>query len=282
MFLKKIIKSLISNPVNKNNFQCQDQVPFIEGKRGIEIKTSREIKLITESAKIVSAVLNEVKKEVKSNVSTLDINEFAEKLVRDMGAIPSYKGYNGYPTATCISINNEVVHGIPNKNKVIKEQDLIKIELGVYLDGYHANKSIIVPVGSISKNAKKLIKTNEEAINQVINNIKPGNTLLDIAGNIEDIVKLNGFSVVEDYTGSGIGRNLHEEPAIYNFRTNEIPNIVLKEGMTFTINPIINEGSKFCKTLDNKWTVVTKDCKLSSNLRHTVAVAKNGCEVLTK
>ena len=275
MFFKKFIKSLISTSE-------QDQTPWIQRRPGIEIKSSREIKLITETAKIVSAVLNEIKKEVKSNVSTLDINEYAEKLVRDMGAIPSYKGYRGYPTATCISINNEVLHGIPNKNRIIKEKDLIKIELGVLLNGFHANKSIIVPVGSIGENAKNLIKTNEDAINQVINIIKPGNTLLDIAGTVEDIVKLNGFSVVEDYTGSGIGRNLHEQPAIFNFRTNEMPNIVLREGMTFTINPIINEGSKFCKTLNDKWTVITSDGKLSSNLRHTIAITKNGCEVLTK
>tara|TARA_Y100001968_G_scaffold27081_1_gene21149 strand:+ start:322 stop:1149 length:828 start_codon:yes stop_codon:yes gene_type:complete len=275
VFFKKFIKSLISTSE-------QDQTPWIQRRPGIEIKSSREIKLITETAKIVSAVLNEIKKEVKSNVSTLDINEYAEKLVRDMGAIPSYKGYSGYPTATCISINNEVLHGIPNKNRIIKEKDLIKIELGVLLNGFHANKSIIVPVGSIGENAKNLIKTNEDAINQVINIIKPGNTLLDIAGTVEDIVKLNGFSVVEDYTGSGIGRNLHEQPAIFNFRTNELPNIVLREGMTFTINPIINEGSKFCKTLNDQWTVITSDGKLSSNLRHTIAITKNGCEVLTK
>lgn len=273
MFFKEIFKSLISTPNTDNPSGRQ---------RGIYIKTRREINQIRESSKIVSYVLDEVKKEVKANQTTLYLDEYAEKLVREMRAVPSYKGYGGYPTSTCISINNEVCHGIPSKNKIIKEKDLIKIELAVYLNGFHANKSIVVPVGLISENAKKLVKTNEEAMNQVLKEIKPGITLLDIAGTIEDIVHSSGFSIVEDYVGCGIGRNLHEEPAVFNYRTNDLPNLPLREGMTLVINPIINEGSKLCRTLNDKHTVTTKDDKLSSNLRHTIAVTNDGVEILTK
>ena len=272
MIFKKIIQSLMQTSSDEN--------PSSQ-RRGIQLKSQREIELIRESSIIVSFVLEEVKKMVKPNVSTLQLDEYAEKLVSNLGAIPSYKGYNGFPTSTIISINNEVLHGIPNANKIIKDGDIVKIELGCCLNEYHSNKSIAVPVGSISEKAEKLIETNEEAMNRIINKIKPGDSLLDLAGLIEDIVESNGFSVVEDYTGTGIGRNLHEEPSVFNFRTKDLPNVVLQEGMTLMINPIINEGSKYCKTLEDRWTVVTKDGMLSSHLRHTVAITKSGIEVLT-
>ena len=272
MIFKKIIKSFIqTSPIENPSPQ----------RRGIQLKSKREIELIRESSIIVSFVLEEVKKMVKPNVTTLQLDEYAEKLVRNLGAIPSYKNYYDYPASTCISINNEVLHGIPSKNKIIKDGDLVKIELGCCPNEYHSNKSIAVTVGSINKNAEKLIKSNEEVMNRVIDKIKPGDSLLDLAGILEDFVQSKGFSIVEDYGGSGIGRNLHEKPFVFNYRTNELPNVVLQEGMTLTINPIINEGSKSCKTLNDRWTVVTKDGMLSSNLRHTVAITKSGVEVLT-
>ena len=267
--------------LNKKIFKSQDQVPFIEGKRGIEIKTSREVKLIKKSSQIVAKVLNEIIDIIQPGMSTKDLDTFAEKRIREMGATPSFKGYHGFPASICSSINNEVVHGIPNKNKIIKNGDLVKIDTGAYLDGYHGDSCVSICIGSVKKEVERLSNVSHEALYAGLKKIKAGNTLLDIAGAIEDVVKKNGFSVVEDYTGHGVGRNLHEEPSVFNFRTKDLPNVVLREGMTLAVEPIVNAGTKYCKTLNDRWTVVTKDGMLSSHLRHTVAITKSGIEVLT-
>ena len=267
--------------LNKKIFKSQDQVPFIEGKRGIEIKTSREIKLIKKSSQIVSKVLSEIIDLIQPGMSTKDLDIFAEKRIREMGATPSFKGYHGFPASICSSINNEVVHGIPNKNKIIKNGDLVKIDTGAYLDGYHGDSCVSICVGSVNKEVEKLSNVAYEALYAGLNKIKAGNTLLDIAGAIEDVVKNNGFSVVEDYTGHGVGKNLHEEPSVFNFRTKDLPNVVLREGMTLAVEPIVNAGTKYCKTLNDRWTVITKDGKFSSQWEHTIVVLKDGMEILT-
>jgi len=267
--------------LNKKIFKSQDQVPFIEGKRGIEIKTSREIKLIKKSSQIVAKVLNEIIDIIQPGMSTKDLDTFAEKRIREMGATPSFKGYHGFPASICSSINNEVVHGIPNKNKIIKNGDLVKIDTGAYLDGYHGDSCVSICIGSVKKEVERLSNVSHEALYAGLKKIKAGNTLLDIAGAIEDVVKKNGFSVVEDYTGHGVGRNLHEEPSVFNFRTKDLPNVVLREGMTLAVEPIVNAGTKYCKTLNDRWTVVTKDGKFSSQWEHTIVVLKDGIEILT-
>ena len=267
--------------LNKKIFKSQDQVPFIEGKRGIEIKTSREIKLIKKSSQIVSKVLSEIIDLIQPGMSTKDLDVFAEKRIREMGATPSFKGYHGFPASICSSINNEVVHGIPNKNKIIKNGDLVKIDTGAYLDGYHGDSCVSICIGSVKKEVERLSNVSHEALYAGLKKIKAGNTLLDIAGAIEDVVKKNGFSVVEDYTGHGVGRNLHEEPSVFNFRTKDLPNVVLREGMTLAVEPIVNAGTKYCKTLNDRWTVVTKDGKFSSQWEHTIVVLKDGIEILT-
>tara|TARA_B100000214_G_scaffold240845_1_gene176347 strand:- start:1966 stop:2805 length:840 start_codon:yes stop_codon:yes gene_type:complete len=267
--------------LNKKIFKSQDQVPFIEGKRGIEIKTSREVKLIKKSSQIVAKVLNEIIDIIQPGMSTKDLDTFAEKRIREMGATPSFKGYHGFPASICSSINNEVVHGIPNKNKIIKNGDLVKIDTGAYLDGYHGDSCVSICIGSVKKEVERLSNVSHEALYAGLKKIKAGNTLLDIAGAIEDVVKKNGFSVVEDYTGHGVGRNLHEEPSVFNFRTKDLPNVVLREGMTLAVEPIVNAGTKYCKTLNDRWTVVTKDGKFSSQWEHTIVVLKDGIEILT-
>ena len=267
--------------LNTTNLRSKDQAPFIQGKRGIEIKTSREVKLIKKSSQIVAKVLSEIIDLIKPGMSTMDLDVFAEKRIREMGASPSFKGYHGFPASICSSINNEVVHGIPNKNKIIKDGDLVKIDTGAYLDGYHGDSCVSICVGSVDKSVQKLSDVAQKALYAGLSKIKAGNTLLDIAGAIEDVVKNNGFSVVEDYTGHGVGRNLHEEPSVFNFRTKDLPNIVLREGMTLAVEPIVNEGSKFCKTLNDRWTVITKDGKYSSQWEHTIVVLKDGIEILT-
>ena len=267
--------------LNKNNSRSNDQVPFIQKRRGIEIKSSREIKLMKKSSRIVATVLREINDLIEPGMSTKDLDDFAEKRIREMGAAPSFKGYHGFPSSICASINNEVVHGIPNKNVTIKDGDLVKIDTGAYLDGFHGDSCITICVGQVSDQAKKLSEVALEALFSGLSKIKSGNTLLDVAGAIEDVVRLNGFSVVEDYTGHGVGRNLHEEPSVFNFRTNDLPNIILREGMTLAVEPIVNQGSKFCKTLNDKWTVITKDGKLSAQWEHTIVVMKDGIEILT-
>jgi len=275
--MKHFAELLLNNKI----FKSQDQVPFIEGKRGIEIKTSREIKLIKKSSQIVSKVLSEITDFIQPGMSTKDLDVFAEKRIREMGATPSFKGYHGFPASICSSINNEVVHGIPNKNKIIKNGDLVKIDTGAYLDGYHGDSCVSICIGSVNKEVERLSNVAHEALYAGLNKIKAGNTLLDIAGAIEDVVKENGFSVVEDYTGHGVGRNLHEEPSVFNFRTKDLPNVVLREGMTLAVEPIVNAGTKYCKTLSDRWTVITKDGKYSSQWEHTIVVLKDGIEILT-
>ncbi len=267
--------------LNKKIFKSQDQPPFIEGKRGIEIKSSREIKLIKKSSQIVSKVLSEIIDLIQPGMSTKDLDVFAEKRIKEMGATPSFKGYHGFPASICSSINNEVVHGIPNKTKIIKNGDLVKIDTGAYLDGYHGDSCVSICIGSVNQEVERLSNVAHEALYAGLNKIKAGNTLLDIAGAIEDVVKRNGFSVVEDYTGHGVGRNLHEEPSVFNFRTKDLPNVVLREGMTLAVEPIVNAGTKYCKTLNDRWTVVTKDGKFSSQWEHTIVVLKDGIEILT-
>ncbi len=279
--LLKTMKHFAELLLNNKIFKSQDQVPFIEGKRGIEIKTSREIKLIKKSSQIVSKVLSEIIDLIQPGMSTKDLDVFAEKRIREMGAAPSFKGYHGFPASICSSINNEVVHGIPNKNKVIKNGDLVKIDTGAYLDGFHGDSCVSICVGSVNKEVERLSNVAHEALYAGLSKIKAGNTLLDIAGAIEDVVKKNGFSVVEDYTGHGVGRNLHEEPSVFNFRTKDLPNVILREGMTLAVEPIVNAGTKYCKTLNDRWTVITKDGKFSSQWEHTIVVLKDGMEILT-
>ena len=276
------MKDFVELLLNKKHYsKSQDQVPFIEGKRGIEIKSSREIKLIKKSSQIVAKVLDEIIDLIKPGMSTKDLDIFAEKRIREMGAAPSFKGYHGFPASICSSINNEVVHGIPNKNKIIKNGDLVKIDTGAYLDGYHGDSCVSICVGSVNKEIERLSNVAQEALYAGLEKIKAGNTLLDVAGAIEDVVNKNGFSVVEDYTGHGVGRNLHEEPSVFNFRTKELPNVVLREGMTLAVEPIVNAGSKYCKTLNDRWTVITKDGKYSSQWEHTIVVLKDGIEILS-
>ena len=255
--------------------------PRIQKRRGVEIKSAREVKIMRQASKIVATVLREVMGMVEPGQTTGDLDAFAERRIREMGATPSFKGYHGFPASICASINNEVVHGIPNAKRVIHRGDLLKVDTGAYFEGYHGDSCITVCVGEASKEAQTLSRVARESLMAGIGQVKAGNTLLDIAGAVEDHVKANGFSVVEDYTGHGVGRNLHEEPSVFNFRTDELPNVTLRPGMTLAIEPILNAGSKACRTLRDRWTVVTRDGSLSAQWEHTVLVTSDGCEILT-
>tara|TARA_Y100001968_G_scaffold302559_1_gene315964 strand:+ start:873 stop:1715 length:843 start_codon:yes stop_codon:yes gene_type:complete len=274
----KLFQDLLSS---KSSNRVTSHGPRIKQRRGIEIKSSREVEIMRKASQIVAIVLKEIDELVKPGMSTGDLDEFAEKRIREMGAVPSFKGYQGFPSSICSSINNEVVHGIPSSKRIIQSGDLLKVDTGAYFEGYHGDSCITICVGDISSEAKKLSLVAQESLMAGLNQIKAKNTLLDIAGAIEDHVIKNGFSVVEDYTGHGVGRNLHEEPSVFNFRTSELPNVVLRSGMTLAVEPIVNLGNKSCLTLKDGWTVVTKDNSLSAQWEHTILVTKDGCEILT-
>jgi methionyl aminopeptidase len=255
--------------------------PRIQQRRGVEIKSARELKIMAKASSIVATVLREIMELVEPGQTTGDLDAHAERRIREMGATPSFMGYHGFPASICASINNEVVHGIPSKKRVIHAGDLLKVDTGAYFDGYHGDSCITVCVGDVSEEARKLSRVAQESLMAGLSQIRAGNTLLDIAGAVEDHVKANQFSVVEDYTGHGVGRNLHEEPSVFNFRTNALPNVKLRPGMTLAVEPILNAGSNACRTLKDRWTVVTKDGSLSAQWEHTIVVTSDGCEILT-
>jgi methionyl aminopeptidase len=215
-------------------------------------------------------------------MTTGDLDRHAETRIRELGAVPSFKGYHGFPASICASINNEVVHGIPNARRTIQAGDLLKVDTGAYFDGFHGDSCITVCVGQgVSEEARRLSRVAQESLMRGLATIRAGSTLLELAGAVQDHVEAHGYAVVEDYTGHGVGRNLHEEPSVFNFRTRDLPDLTLRPGMTLAVEPILNAGSKTCRTLKDRWTVVTVDGSLSAQWEHTIAVTSDGCEILT-
>ena len=267
---------------NQSDSKSSNGLPVLDrNPRGIHIKSAPEIEKMRRSGRIVATVLKEIQEITKPGMTTADLDEYAEQRIRDMGATPSFKGYYGFPASICASINNEVVHGIPNSKKVIRRGDVLKVDTGAFCEGFHGDSCITIAVGKVSKDANKLIKVAEESLYKGIEQVKAGNRLLDIAGAIEDHVKASGYSVVENYTGHGVGKNLHEAPSVFNYRNKWMPNVKLKAGMTLAIEPILNAGSKHTRVLKDRWTVVTVDNNLSAQFEHTVLVTKDGYEILT-
>ncbi|NEQ46408.1 MAG: type I methionyl aminopeptidase [Leptolyngbya sp. SIOISBB] len=249
--------------------------------KGIELKNDAEIATMRQAARIVATVLHEISQRVEPGMTTADLDAYAEARIREMGATPSFKGYHGFPASICACLNNEVVHGIPRQRKVIRAGDVLKVDTGAYFDGFHGDSCITIPIGKISTEAQRLINTAEAALYAGIEQVKAGNTLMDIAGAIEDVAKAADFSIVENYVGHGVGRNLHEPPSVFNFRTRQLPNIRLESGMTLAIEPILNAKGKHTRTLSDRWTVVTLDRSLSAQFEHTVLVTDTGYEILT-
>ncbi len=281
-----ILSNLFSPPKSKSTHNNEKTPAFGQpkakkSKRKVEIKSPQEIEIMRQAATIVATVLKEIQETVEPGMTTGDLDALAEKRIREMGATPSFKGYHGFPASICACINAEVVHGIPHRKKVIRAGDVLKVDTGAYFQGFHGDSCITIPVGKVSQKADKLIRVAEEALYKGIEQVKAGNYLLDIAGAIEDHAKKHGYSIVEEFTGHGVGRNLHEEPCVFNFRTRQLPNVQLKPGMTLAIEPILNAGSRFTRTLRDRWTVVTIDNALSAQFEHTVLVTETGYEILT-
>jgi methionyl aminopeptidase len=245
----------------------------------IRLKTADEIKSIRESGIILAETLVELKKIISEGISTSELDDFARNYILSRGGKPAFLGYYDYPATLCISINEEVIHGIPGKRK-LKNGDIVGLDLGVNLHGFFSDACISVGIGSLSANAAKLLKTTEECLEKAIQNARAGNRIGDISSAVYHHAKNNGFDVVRKYCGHGVGFELHEDPQVYNY-INETPNPKLKPGLVIAIEPMVNEGTYDVEVLDDDWTVVTKDGKNSAHFEHTVAIFEDHTEILT-
>lgn len=243
----------------------------------IIIKNSKEINGIRKSSNIVSIVLNRISSEIKPGITTEYLNELAETTIRNKGGTPAFKGYNGYPYTICASVNNQLLHGFPS-NKPLKRGDLLSVDVGVCKDGYYGDAAVTLPVGKC--NYKSLLATGKECLYQGINKAMSGNRLGDISNAIETYAKSNGFDVIEDFSGHGIGMYLHEEPRVLN-RGSQNEGVMLKSGMVIAIEPIVIEKEFDIDRLDNGWTVVDRNNKMSVHFEHTILITSNKPEILT-
>jgi methionyl aminopeptidase len=248
----------------------------------ISLKSVRELTLMREAGQIVAEVLARVEEAVAPGRSTGDLEEIAREIIIDEHqAIPSFKDYHGYPGLVCTSINEEIVHGIPGA-RVLHEGDIVSVDVGAIHMGYHGDASITVPVGKVDAESQRLIDVTSEALRIGIAAMQPGNWTMDISKAIQAYVEAQGYSVVREYTGHGIGRSMHEDPQITNYYEPGMGRVRLRPGMTFALEPMVNIGGWQTRVLDDHWTVVTADGTRSAHFEHTVAVTKNGPEILTR
>ena len=246
----------------------------------ITIKSSREIKLMQEASQILVQARQALFKMIQPGISTEALDQKADTVIRSLGGIPSFKDYEGYPKSICTSVNEVVIHGIPSSKIILKEGDIISIDIGVNVKGYHADSSFTYAVGNISSEAKQLLEITEKALYIGIEEAKPGNYVSNIGHAIETFIKPYGYGIVETFTGHGIGNELHEAPQVLNYGPkNQGPK--LKPGMTICIEPMVNLGTKDVQVLKDGWTVVTKDKRLSAHFEHMVLITEDGCEIMT-
>jgi methionyl aminopeptidase len=248
----------------------------------IVCKSEREIEIMREAGRIVAEALSITKEIARKDVTTEELNTRLEKYVLQKGGIPVFKGYRGYPKSICTSINEEIVHGIPDQRK-LRDGDILSVDIGVEYRKYVADAAITIPIGEISEEVENLLKVCEEALNKAIEAACANNKLSEVSRSIQNHVESQGFSVIRDYTGHGIGRQMHEDPQIPNFVSKELlkADEILLQGMALAIEPMICAGKYDTEVLENRWTVVTKDRKLSAHFEHTVVVTENGAEILT-
>ncbi|MCK9420825.1 MAG: type I methionyl aminopeptidase [Nitrospirae bacterium] len=247
----------------------------------IILKSLQEIEKIRKACVIVADVLGGIREMVRPGVTTQALDEFAERFIVAAGAKPAFKGYRGYPKTLCTSVNNEVIHGIPSKGAVLKQGDIISIDVGTIVDGFYGDAAITLPVGTITPEAERLMRITEESLLRGIAQAQAGNRLYDISHAVQNHVESNGYSVVREYVGHGIGRNLHEDPQIPNFGDpGQGPK--LKPGMVLAIEPMVNVGGSATVTQEDNWTAVTADGSLSAHFEHTIAVMPDGPWILTK
>ncbi|MBE5937437.1 MAG: type I methionyl aminopeptidase [Lachnospiraceae bacterium] len=246
----------------------------------VTIKTEREINIMREAGNILATVHDELAKIIEPGITTMELNNFADKLIREYDSIPSFLNYNGYPASLCVSVNDEVVHGIPNKKRKLIEGDIVSLDCGVIYNGYHSDSARTYAVGKISPEHQRLIDVTKQSFFEGIKFAKAGNHLYEISKAIQKYVEENGYSVVRDLVGHGIGQNLHEEPQIPNFK--QIGRgIKLRPGMTLAIEPMVNKGVYDVWFLDDDWTVVTQDGEYSAHYENTVLITEGEPELLS-
>ncbi|KKK37077.1 methionine aminopeptidase [Mesobacillus campisalis] len=246
----------------------------------IVCKTPREIEIMREAGRIVALTHRELKKHIIPGITTKELDSIAEEFIASHGAEASFKGYHGFTGSICASVNNELVHGIPG-NRVLVEGDIISIDIGAKYNGYHGDSAWTYAVGTIEEDARRLMDVTEEALFRGLDEAKPGERLSNISHAIQTYVETNGFSIVREYVGHGIGQELHEDPQVPHFGPpNKGPR--LKPGMVICVEPMVNAGSRYVNTLADNWTVVTVDGKLCAHFEHTIAITETGFEVLTK
>jgi methionyl aminopeptidase len=246
---------------------------------GVIIKSSQEIAIMREAGRIVAAVIDALNSEVKPGITTRELDDVAVRVLKKRGAVASFKGYRGFPASICTSVNEEVVHGIPG-GRVLKAGDIISLDVGAMVNGFHADAAVTLGVGKISSDAQVLIDTTKGALEAGIAAARNGARLGDVSAAIQSYAESRNFSVVREYVGHGIGRDLHEDPQVPNFGIAG-EGILLKKGMTMALEPMLNAGVWRTKVTDNRWTVVTADGKLSAHFEHTIAIADNVPEILT-
>jgi len=246
----------------------------------IEIKTPDEIARMRRASRVVAEVLLQLKSRVKPGVSTAELDRFAEQRVREMGAVPAFLGYRGYPATLCVSINDEIVHGIPSPRRVIREGDIVSLDMGAVCDGFYGDAAVTVAAGEISGPARKLMDVTSKSLEMALFEVRAGARLGDVSHAVEKCALENGMSVVREFTGHGIGRHLHEEPSIPNFgKGGSGP--VLKAGMTLVIEPMLCLGKADVVIKNDGWTAVSADGSLAAHYEHTVAVTEDGCDILS-
>jgi methionyl aminopeptidase len=247
----------------------------------IMCKSATEIDKMRKSGRIVRQVLDAAVAAVKPGVTTMDLENVAAAKIEELGAKPAFKGYYDYPCVLCTSVNQEIVHGIPSEKRTLKEGDIVSIDCGVVLDGYYSDSAVTVPVGShVNPEIKKLLEVTKASLERAIQAARIGSTVGDVGATVQEMVEANGFSVVREFVGHGIGTRLHEEPQVPNYGTRgHGPR--LREGMVLAIEPMVNIGKPETRLLDNRWTAVTVDGSYSAHFEHSVAVTKNGPVVLT-
>ncbi len=246
------------------------------------VYSKEQIKNIQKSGEILAYTLNKAVKAVKNGISAKELDELAEKIIRDKKAEPAFKGYDGFPASLCVSINENIVHGVPTKNAILKQGDVVGLDLGVKYNGYFADMAVTIAVGKISSQAKKMIQVTKKALDLGIKQAKTGNTIGDIGKAIQTYVEKNKFSVIRQLTGHGVGKKIHEDPKIPNFIPSSWENIKLQEGMVLAIEPMVAMGDFKIKTLSDGWTVAMADKSLSAHFEHTIVVTKKGGKILTK
>lgn len=247
----------------------------------IVLKTRREIELMREAGRISATALKLAGEAVQPGITTKEIDKVAYDYIISQGAIPSFLNYNGFPATACISINQEVIHGIPDKEHIIREGDIVSIDLGAVYNGFHGDNAATFPCGKISPAAERLCNTTKESLYAGLSKAVAGNRLGDIGYAVQEYCVSRGYSVVRDYTGHGIGTHLHEDPSVPNYGKPG-KGARLLPGMTIAIEPMINEGTQNVRVLKNNWTVVTADGKLSAHFEHTVAITEGECIILTQ